>query len=364
MSAPSRTSQFSKLHKVLKKHYKPVEPDPERPVLEHLLLACCLENAHHPAAEEALAALVHTFFDWNEIRVSTIRELAEVMAALPDPPAAASRVKRVLQHVFEGSYAFDLEDLRKSNLGPATERLAKIDGATAFSVSYVVQSALGGHAIPVDTSTLAVLHLIDLVSDEDVEAGVVPGLERAISKSKGVEFGSLLHQLGAHFTTNRYCTTLHEILLQVNPDAKDRLPRRRSGRKARPGGDGAADTPGAAEPAENAEAAERAEAAGQTAKSKAEGDKQDKGDKEDKKKGVGKKSADRKKGADVPSAKAAASQEGVAQGETPPPAAKKPAADKKKSSARKKSDSGKSQGEDDSPGEASSAAGLSKRKPR
>jgi len=91
MTSPSRTAQFAKVHKVLKKYYKPVLPNAERPVLEHLLFACCLENAHYEKAEEAFAALVHTFFDWNEIRVTTVNELSEVVSCLPDPSAASHR---------------------------------------------------------------------------------------------------------------------------------------------------------------------------------------------------------------------------------------------------------------------------------
>ncbi len=65
MAALSRTAQFTRLHKILARHYKPVAPDTKRSVLEHLLFACCLENAHYNAAEEAFAALVDSFFDWN-----------------------------------------------------------------------------------------------------------------------------------------------------------------------------------------------------------------------------------------------------------------------------------------------------------
>ena len=61
MTAVSRTTQFAKLHKVLKKHYKPAPNTADRAVIEHLMFACCLEDAHHDAAEEAFAALVHTF---------------------------------------------------------------------------------------------------------------------------------------------------------------------------------------------------------------------------------------------------------------------------------------------------------------
>ncbi len=235
MAASSRSAQYNNLWKVLKKHYRPMLPPAERPVLETLLFGCCLENARYEAAEEAFAALVHSFFDFNEVRVSSVRELSEVMARLPDPGAAAARVKRILQEIFEATYSFDLEDVRKQNLGPAVERLEKLGGTTKFSVAYTVQAALGGHSIPVDSGTLQALHVVELVDGEDMSTEVVPGLERAIPKNKGAEFGSLLHQLGADFVANPYAPALHEILLQINPDAKARLPKRRAARAAEAG---------------------------------------------------------------------------------------------------------------------------------
>ena len=64
---------------MLKKHYKPVPPPADRPLLEQLLYACCLENTRYEPAEQAFTALAKGFFDWNEVRVSTVKELAEVM---------------------------------------------------------------------------------------------------------------------------------------------------------------------------------------------------------------------------------------------------------------------------------------------
>ncbi len=254
MTSVSRTAQFAHVQKVLKKYYHPVAPATDRSVLEHLLFAACLEDAPYEAAEESFAALVHTFYDWNEVRVSSLTELCEVLGALPDPRAAAGRVKRMLQSVFETTYSFDLEEFRKKNLGPTINWLEKRDGTARFVVAYVVQSALGGHAIPVDSGTLRALRICELIDDKDVAAGVVPGLERAVSKAKGVEFGSLLHQLGADLTINPYSKTLHARLLEINPQATGNLPRRRvPERPARPvrapavaAGDGSAEEPATA----------------------------------------------------------------------------------------------------------------------
>jgi endonuclease III len=231
MGSINRSTQYVRVFKILKKSYEPVSPPEDRTVLEHLLFACCLENAHYDAAEEAFAAVVHTFFDLNEIRVSTTTELSEVMSNLPDPSAAAHRLKRVLQNVFEEFYAFDLEAYRKKNLGPTVKWLKKVDGTTNFTVSYVVQAALGGHSIAVDAGVLNALKTLEIISKKEFSAGTAAGLERAITKSKGIEFGSLLHQLGADFTANPYSPAVRKILLEIDPTAKDRLPKRRVAKK-------------------------------------------------------------------------------------------------------------------------------------
>jgi endonuclease-3 len=333
MSSPTRTAQFNKLHKVLKKHYRPVLLDPTRSVLEQLLVACCLENAHHDAAEEAFLGLVHNFFDFNEVRVSTVRELGEVMPRIPDAAAAAHRVKRVLQSIFESSYSFDLEALRKMNLGPAIEKLKAVDGTTNFTVAYVVQAALGGHAIPVDEGTIQALHIVELVTQEDQQAGVVPGLERAIPKSKGPEFGSLLHQLGADFVANPYAPGLREILLEIDPSARDRLPRRRTKRTAE-----SADASGSKTGTPSARAGDEETPARD--KNRAEAEKKRAGAK--KKTSKRKAAADKKK-ADEPT---------------------KTSPGKKKEGAKKKAEEEKTRFQQEDSTKKSSAAGLSKRKPR
>ena len=257
MATSSRSTKINKIQKVLKKAgYQLVAPDPQRSVIEHLLFAACLEDAKYDAAEQAFAALVHNFFDWNEVRVTTIRELAEEISCLPDPTRAAQRIKEILQSVFETKYAFDLEELRKENLGPATEQLQKIKGATSFAVAYVMQVALGGHAIPVDAAAISVMEILDLAKPKDLKAGSVPGLERSVAKNKGIEFASLLHQFAVDFTATPHKPELRKCLLEIDPQAAPRLPKRRSRAAPEPPGQAA---PSPAAPAKPPAATPKAE---------------------------------------------------------------------------------------------------------
>jgi hypothetical protein len=72
-----------------------------------------------------------------------------------------------------------------------------------------------------------------------------------VSKSRGIEFGSLLHQLGAEYTANPYSPAVRDILLQIDPAAKERFPQRRLIRETRkePAETSPAGKPAAAKPA-------------------------------------------------------------------------------------------------------------------
>ena len=198
----SRAEKFEQLHKSLKKHYKFAEDTTERSVLESLLYACCLEDARPDQAEEAFAKLQQTYFDWNEVRVTTTIELSEVLLGLPNPSAAGHRIKRCLQSIFETRYQYDLDDLKKANLTKATEDMQAWQGMTPFVLNYVSQHSLGGHAIPADTAILEALLAADILTTAEVEKKSIPGVERAIPKNKGLEFASLLHQFAVDFSAN------------------------------------------------------------------------------------------------------------------------------------------------------------------
>lgn len=226
MTTTNRAALINKLQKALKRSYKHTPTKGDQPLLETLLFASVLENARYETAKEAFAKVRSAFFDWNEIRVSTAKELAEVMSMLPDALGAATRLKGILQSVFESDYSFELEHLKKQNIGAAVKKLEKLSGATPFVVAYGTQNALGGHSIPLDQGTLGAMYVIGAMSESEKNHGSIPGLERAIPKSKGQEFGALLHELGADFFHNPFSTSLREQLLAISPDAKDRFPKR------------------------------------------------------------------------------------------------------------------------------------------
>ncbi len=227
MSANNRAALINRTIKVIRKYFKPVPPPPkDRTLLEHVLFACLLEDSPHESAEQVFNSLKQDYFGWNEVRVSTIRELTDVLKPLVNPSGSAARLKQSLHSVFESVYQFDIETLKKQNIGAAVKQLEKYQGTTPFVVSYVTQMALGGHAIPVNSGLMISLHTIGVISDDEFKKNIVPGLERAVPKNKGHEIASLLHQLGVEIGRNPYGPNARKLLLEIAPEAKDRLPKR------------------------------------------------------------------------------------------------------------------------------------------
>lgn len=158
-----------------------------RPVLEQVIFGILRDGTTTAQAERAFHALQTSFFDWNEIRVSMVREVADVLADLPEPEDRAARIISFLQDVFETTYSFDLESLHKKGLKMAEKQLQRFQGVTPFALAYAMQTSLGGHALPVDRPMARVLRRLELINGEYDESART-SLEHLVPKAKGVQF--------------------------------------------------------------------------------------------------------------------------------------------------------------------------------
>ena len=214
---------IGKLQAALKKFYQPLPAQPTRPLLEHVLYASLLEDAPADLADEGMAKCEQEFFDWNEVRVTTVTELSQVLENLPEPQKAARRLKSNLQAIFEEFYTFDLDHMKKENLGRAVSKFEKMPGMTPFVLSYTVQNGLGGHSIPVDYSAMVIMLSTKIASQSEAMAGKVPGLERAIPKNKAIDFSGLLHQAAVALNKNTKDKTARQLLDAVSKGSSKNL---------------------------------------------------------------------------------------------------------------------------------------------
>ena len=126
---------------------KTVDADPEaepRPVLHEFIYALCREDATREEADRAFQNLCERFFDWNEVRVSSLRELEEAFAGLSNAAGRAERLSAFLREVFDTEFSFDLDkQLLKKGLKLAAKQLAGYQAANEYIGAWVMQRSLG-----------------------------------------------------------------------------------------------------------------------------------------------------------------------------------------------------------------------------
>ena len=101
MAVPNRSTLINHSYKVLKKHFQPIAAPQGRKILEHLLFGICLDGTTYEIAEQAFERIQQVSFDWNEVRVTSVAELAESFKGAPAPSISASNFKRALHSVLK-----------------------------------------------------------------------------------------------------------------------------------------------------------------------------------------------------------------------------------------------------------------------
>ena len=221
MAATNRADKVKLLFKTLQKRYKHIPKPQERSLLECLMFAACLENASFDAAESAYSVLDHHYIDWNELRVSTPQEIADTLPMLPKPLEVGERIKKTLQWVFETTYMFDLEEYRKKTIGQVVEYLDSIPSCSPFMVNYLVQIGLSGHQIPFDEAALRIMRRLDLTKVNNGQEEV-SGIERLITKNKGIEFATVMHLFGIEFFNKQDDAELLSLLTAIDKKSPER----------------------------------------------------------------------------------------------------------------------------------------------
>lgn len=187
------SKKIQKLYRLLKQkpgRHAPVEFD--EPV-DALVFAVVSENLTESQAQAAMKKLKDYFVDWNDLRVATVEETAEVFGQDIAPARGiAATLVGVLNAVFDKHNVLSLQSLRKLGKRPAKILLEKLSGVSPFVVDYCMLTSMQGHAIPLTPKMIEYLKASQLIDAEAAYEDVEGFLCRLISIKNAYEFYLLL----------------------------------------------------------------------------------------------------------------------------------------------------------------------------
>jgi endonuclease-3 len=183
------------LYRELKRTYPQVERASYEDPVEALICGILSERMSEAAAQRALREITRAFVDWNDLRVSRVEEVAEVLGR----DAAAGRATALaltaaLRGIFDEHHRISLVTLKKLGKRPARQDLEKIEGVSRFVINYCLLTALEAHAIPLTEPMIEYLKrngIIDANADEEDLEGF---LTRCVAAKDAYEFYVLLRR--------------------------------------------------------------------------------------------------------------------------------------------------------------------------
>ncbi len=184
-----------KLFRSLKRKQAKLKQTQYEDLIEALVYAAVLEYMTESQTVAAFKRFDDYFVDFNDMRVS---KPEEVMDMLGDDNEITRKVANnailILRSVFKKYNNMNLESLQKLGKRQAKAVIEKFEAADSFIVDYVMLTALGGHAIPLNDNMVEYLKDNELAhpdADKDEIAGF---LTRQIASSNGYDFYALLRK--------------------------------------------------------------------------------------------------------------------------------------------------------------------------
>ena len=187
--------RLQKFYRGLKRAHPKVDEIGYDDPIEALISGIVGEHSSDAAMHRAMKGFRETFVDWNDLRVSRVEEIVEVLQEdnVTSRTTAFSLIA-ALRAIFDEYHALSLQPLKKIGKRPAKQALETLDGVGHFVVSYCMLTALQGHAVPL-TETMAAYLRQNEVVDPDADVHDIEGfLTRQVAAKNAYEFYGLLRR--------------------------------------------------------------------------------------------------------------------------------------------------------------------------
>ena len=183
------------MYRELKRAHPQVERTTYEDPVEALICGIISERMTEAAAHKAFRDITRSFVDWNDLRVSRVEEIAEVLGRnAACGRATALAITAALRGIFDEHHKISLATLKKLGKRPARQDLEKIEGISRFVINYCLLTSLEAHAIPVTEQMTDYLKRNGIIDANAGEEDLEGFLTRCVAAKDAYEFYALLRR--------------------------------------------------------------------------------------------------------------------------------------------------------------------------
>ncbi|MBC8469298.1 MAG: hypothetical protein H8D56_07480 [Planctomycetes bacterium] len=198
------SKKIQKLQGSLSRKYPKVQNVTHDDPTDAIVYAIICSSLDDKTTGSAIKRFSEYFIDLNDLRVSRIEEIVEMLGAdTPVTREVALTITTVLRAIFNEYHKVSLEGLKKAGKRPARQALEKMEGTNRFIVDYCMLTSLQGHAVPLTEEMIAYLKNKGLVYPDATEQEIGGFLAKQISAKKGYEFYTLLRRESEAFSSKK-----------------------------------------------------------------------------------------------------------------------------------------------------------------
>lgn len=165
-----------------------VESLPNDDPITHLILGIFSRDATESRAREALDRMRRLVVDYNELRVTAPREIAEQVGDYPDAYTKAEDMSRALNRIFAVEHTVSLAQLAQRSRKEMRDYLERVDGLEPYTRARVLLFGLGQHAVPLDEAMWAYARQLGIVDPRCSLDDAQAFLERQIDPADAAAF--------------------------------------------------------------------------------------------------------------------------------------------------------------------------------
>lgn len=189
----------ARLEKVFGRRRRRQRPDP----METILFAIVADGLSDVRATDAFEKLRDELIDWNELRVTSVRDGEVLLSGLPDAAQKAAAIRNFLGNIFLVRHEVSAEFMRRWSGARAKSFLDRVDMMTESMRARALLKGFELDVLPITVEIVRVMKRVGVLDGHLTQEKAYEFLKEILSSKRTYAFFHLVNEHGDRFCLQR-----------------------------------------------------------------------------------------------------------------------------------------------------------------